>query len=70
MCMMCMTMHAMDHAGHGTETMPSSAPQSESLLDVLKRRYALGEITREQFDEMRRVLNLDAADSSAEHARH
>lgn len=25
-------------------------------LDILKRRYAAGELTREQYDEMRRVL--------------
>jgi len=31
---------------------------SESPLDVLKRRYAGGEITKGQFDEMKR--NLDA----------
>ena len=34
----------------------SSLP--EAPLDILKRRYAAGEITKEQFDEMRR--NLDS----------
>ncbi|MCC7105481.1 MAG: SHOCT domain-containing protein [Chloroflexi bacterium] len=28
----------------------------ETALEILKRRYAAGEITREQFDDMRRVL--------------
>jgi uncharacterized membrane protein len=28
-----------------------------SPLDILKRRYAAGEISREQFEEMRRVLH-------------
>jgi DNA-binding GntR family transcriptional regulator len=37
--------------------MESTAP-SESLLDVLRRRYALGEITQAQLDEMRQVLGL------------
>lgn len=72
MCMMCMAMHAMDHSGHDAHAMPAStAPvQGESLLDILKRRYALGEINREQFEEMRRVLNLGASEISAEHAGH
>jgi putative membrane protein len=36
---------------------PSSLPLTESALDILKKRYARGEITKEQFDEMRRDLN-------------
>jgi uncharacterized membrane protein len=71
MCMMCM-MHAMDHSGHDAQAMPASAPhaEGESLLDILKRRYALGEINREQFEEMRRVLNLGATEAGTEHAGH
>ncbi len=72
MCMMCMMMHAMDHSGHDAPATPTSTPhaQGESLLDILKRRYALGEINREQFEEMRRVLSLGASEMSAEHAGH
>ncbi len=72
MCMMCMMMHAMDHSGHDAHAMPASTPhvEGESLLDILKRRYALGEINREQFEEMRRVLNLAATEPSTEHAGH
>jgi putative membrane protein len=29
-----------------------------SSLEILNRRYAAGEITREQYDEMRRTLNV------------
>lgn len=65
MCMMCMMMHAMDHAEHNAPTMSASMPQNESLLDILKRRYALGELTREQFEEMRRVLGFSVATSTA-----
>ncbi len=31
-------------------------PAGESALDILKRRYASGEITREQFQQMRRDI--------------
>ncbi len=55
---MCMIMHAMDHSEHNTQAAATSAPQSESPLDILRRRYALGEITREQFEEMKRVLGV------------
>ncbi len=55
---MCMIMHAMDHSEHSTQPAATSAPQNESLLDILKRRYALEEITREQFEEMKSVLGV------------
>lgn len=33
-----------------------TATRPESSLDVLKRRYARGEISKQEFEEMRRVL--------------
>jgi len=36
---------------------PSNQPPAESALDILKKRYARGEITKEQFEEIRRDLN-------------
>ncbi len=74
MCMMCMMMHTMDHQadlGHSGHTAQASTSQNDSLLDILKRRYALGEISREQFEEMQRVLgvspNVPIASPIAEH---
>lgn len=60
---MCCMMHDMDrdmdHSGHSTQMQAANAlQQNESLLDILKRRYAKGEITREQFEEMKRDLDL------------
>ena len=35
----------------------ANLPTTESALDVLKKRYARGEITKEQFDGIRRELD-------------
>ena len=71
MCMMCMMGHNMDHSGHGTHA--EAAPHSESLLDILRRRYALGEITRVQFEEMKQVLGVAqgvGAEADTAHHQH
>lgn len=36
----------------------SGRPPEESPLDILKRRYAKGEITREQFETFKRDMDL------------
>ena len=56
MCMMHMLMPGMNHTGHDAQQ--PAALQTESLLDVLKRRYALGEIDQTQFIQMKHVLGL------------
>jgi uncharacterized membrane protein len=62
MCMMCM-LHAMTHGEeHAAPVEPANPAREESLLDILRRRYASGEISREQFEEMKRVLNVSPAD--------
>ena len=35
----------------------ASTPHGETLLDILKGRYARGEITHEQFEQMKRELS-------------
>ena len=35
---------------------PANLPPTESPLDILKKRYARGEITKDQYDQMRRDL--------------
>ena len=62
--MCCMMGHGMDHG----EEMHGSAVeggQRDSLLDVLRRRYAAGEISRDQLEEMRAVLGLSDGKTAA-----
>lgn len=69
--MFCMLIHAL-HGDHGEH--PSTASNSnESLLDVLKHRYALGEINNVQFEQMKRTLGLAFSSQSnmpTEHTGH
>ena len=41
----------MDHGGHG------DAGKKSDAENILEQRYAKGEITKEQFEEMRKVIN-------------
>jgi putative membrane protein len=41
----------------GLVSRTNNQPPTESAQDILKKRYARGEITKEQFDEMRHALN-------------
>jgi uncharacterized membrane protein len=34
-----------------------SGPNSESPIEILKRRYALGETTKEQFEEIKKNIS-------------
>ena len=49
--MCCMMDHGMNHA----ESEQTHAP-SESALEILKKRYARGEIRKEEFEEKKKDL--------------
>jgi hypothetical protein len=63
-------MRGMGGSGRDACAMPWHAGQDESLLGTLKRRYALGEITREQFEELKRTLGVSDASTANEYAYH
>lgn len=42
--------------GWGDHPESGRGSSGESALDILKRRYASGELTREQFEQMRRDI--------------
>ncbi len=60
-------MNSMCHSGHGAHATSWCAQQDESPLEILKRRYALGEITREQFEELKRTLGVSDASTANQH---
>ena len=41
---------------HGTRQNKFKVNQGDTPMDILKKRYALGEITEEEFEEMKRDL--------------
>jgi hypothetical protein len=56
--------HEMSHEDE-TAKSHGGGGQPESLLDVLRRRYALGEISHDQLEDMKRVLGLSAGEADA-----
>ena len=74
---MCLMIHLAGHQEHATQhapAHPAGAATNDELLGILERRYALGEITQEQLEEMQRVLGLSVEARSAprqpQHAQH
>jgi putative membrane protein len=43
----------------------AASPRVESPLEILRRRYAAGELTREQFDQMARDITAGAGRGAA-----
>lgn len=74
---MCLMIHLPEHQDHAAKHVPTHAAgavSNDELLGILKRRYALGEITEEQLTEMQRVLGLSAeaglAPRQSQHTQH
>ncbi len=64
---MCLMIHLGGHQDQATQhapAQPTGAATNNELFGILKRRYALGEITWEQFEEMQRVLGLSEAEGA------
>ena len=62
--MCCMMGHGMDHGGE-TQRSSVEAGQQDSLVEVLRRRYAAGEISRDQLVEMQATLGLSGGKAVA-----
>lgn len=60
-----MCMHAMNHQDQPAQSASARSVREESLLDIIKRRYASGEITREQFELLKRDLGVNASPYAA-----
>lgn len=64
-----MCMHSMSHQDHAAHSAPAHSVREESPLDIIKRRYASGEISKEQFEQLRHDLAADASPpGSASHS--
>ncbi|MBI5033851.1 MAG: hypothetical protein HZB51_25310 [Chloroflexi bacterium] len=55
------------HAAHATLW---SARGDQVLLELLKRRYELGEITSERFEEVRRWMGVSDASTADQTGQH
>ena len=51
-------MREMRGPSHGAYSTMWNPRLDASLLEILRRRYALGEITRERFEEVRRWMGV------------
>ena len=63
-------MRAMCDSSHGAHATLWSARGDQVLLELLKRRYELGEITRERFEEVRRWMGVSDASTADQTGHH
>ncbi len=67
---MCCMMHGMDHSGQDDHEGHGARNQEGSLLDILRRRFAQGEISQEQYRSMLTVLGLSDERSVESYSHH
>jgi uncharacterized membrane protein len=64
-----MMMHGMSHSEHSAPAAQTgSEDDAQRLLAILRRRYAEGDVTEEEFDERKRVLGLEGAAPAVAHS--
>lgn len=65
-------MGGMMHGGPHMHSAPGSwvSRPCESLSDILENRYSQGEITKDEFEEMKQALHVSDASSANEHAHN
>ena len=67
--MCCMMTHAMDHQAQ-PGSMSVAGGHQEAPHDILRRRFALGEISREELEEMEQVLGVAPKGADVSNPRH
>ncbi|MCX6097334.1 MAG: SHOCT domain-containing protein [Caldiserica bacterium] len=60
--MWCMLMHLFGHERY-VEDRSSASTYPESAEEILRRRYAIGELTKEQYQDMKATLDSGAGHS-------
>jgi len=57
MCLMCLTHHVVGHGDSHSIDSSSRYTHAESALEILKKRYAKGEINKEEYERIKRDVS-------------